>query len=310
MSASDRLRLAFMGAPDFALPSLAALQEAGHEIVAVYSQPARPAGRKQALRDTPVGQAAKAAGIPLRTPTSLKDPGEQAAFAALQLHAAIVVAYGLLLPQAILDAPRLGCFNVHASLLPRWRGAAPIQRAIQAGDRESGVAIMQMEAGLDTGPVLASARQPIGPKTTGQGLHDALASQGAALLVGTLAAVARGEIEPQPQPVEGVTYAAKLQRSESALDWSKPAVVLERQVRAFTPWPGSHFLFSDERVKVLEAVLTEGKGEPGTVLDAQLTVACGEGALRLSRLQRPGRGPQPADALRRGFPIPAGSRLS
>ncbi len=303
------LRLAFMGAPDFALPALSALIDAGHDIVAVYSQPARPAGRKQALRDTPVAAEAKRLGLEVRTPTSLKTPAAQADFAALRLDAAIVVAYGLILPRALLAAPRLGCINLHASLLPRWRGAAPIQRAILAGDEESGVSIMQMEEGLDSGPVLARQSLPIGAETTGQSLHDQLAEVGARLLVSTLDGVRAGRATAVPQPAAGVTYAAKLSRAESRLDWRQPASALERQVRAFTPWPGSHFEFAGERIKVLGAVLQAGSGEPGRVLDDALTVACGDGALRLTALQRPGRAAQAAEAFLRGFAIPAGTLL-
>ncbi len=304
------LRLAFMGAPDFALPTLHALLAAGHEIVCVYSQPARPAGRKQALRDTPVAAAAKALDLPLRTPESLKDPASHQAFRDLDLDAAIVVAYGLLLPKAILQVPRLGCINLHASLLPRWRGAAPIQRAILAGDRESGASVMQMDEGLDSGPVLAECRVPIGPQTTGASLHDALAEQGARLLVESLAALAEGHLQARPQPAEGVTYAKKLSRAESGLDWTRPAVELERQVRAFTPWPGSHFEVEGTRIKLHAAALAEGKGRPGEILDERLTVACGAGALRLLELQRPGKAAQPAEAFLRGFPIAKGTRLS
>lgn len=304
------LRLAFMGAPDFALPALKALLAAGHEIAAVFSQPARPAGRKQQLRDTPVAAAAKDLGLALLTPGSLKDPDATAAFEALSLDAAIVVAYGLILPRAILEAPRLGCINLHASLLPRWRGAAPIQRAILAGDAESGASIMQMDEGLDSGPVLAQRAVPITAETTGQSLHDALAESGAALLVETLAALAAGKSNAKPQPSTGITYAHKLSREESRLDWQQPAVQLERQIRAFTPWPGSQFGFQGAQIKVKAAVLAEGSGEPGTVLDEGLTVACGKRALRLLSLQRPGKAPQPAEAFLRGFAIPKGSRLT
>ncbi|GAB5467355.1 MAG: methionyl-tRNA formyltransferase [Rhodospirillales bacterium] len=304
------MRLAFMGTPDFALPALKALIAAGHEIAAVYSQPARPAGRKQVLRDSPVAAFAKAEGLALRTPVDLKSAEAAESFAALDLDAAIVVAYGLLLPSAILTAPRLGCINLHASLLPRWRGAAPIQRAILAGDAESGVTVMAMEEGLDSGPALASLRVPLTPETTGQSLHDRLCRLGADLLVETLAELQAGRIVPQPQASEGVTYAAKLRRAESALDWRKPAEVLERQVRAFTPWPGSHFTLAGERIKVLAAEVVSGGGAPGQVLDESLSVACGSGALRLTRLQRPGRATQPAEAFLRGFPIPPGTFLT
>ncbi len=303
------LRLAFMGAPDFAVPTLAALLAAGHEIAAVYSQPPRPAGRGQKEQPTPVAAFAAARGLPVLTPASLKPPAEAERFRALALDAAIVVAYGLILPPAILAAPRLGCLNVHASLLPRWRGAAPIQRAILAGDAESGVSIMQMDQGLDTGPVLARAAHPIAPDATGASLHDELAALGARLLAETLPRVAAGQIQAVPQPAEGVTYAAKLSKAESALDWGKPAALLERQVRAFTPWPGSHFVLEGQRVKLLRAALAEGAGLAGTVLDEDLTVACGQGALRLLELQREGKRPQPAAEFLRGRPVAPGTRL-
>jgi len=303
------LRLAFLGTPDFAVPSLAALAEAGHAIACVYSQPPRPAGRGQKERPSPVQAFAEARGWPVRTPRSLRDPAEQAAFAALELDAAVVVAYGLILPKPILTAPRLGCFNVHASLLPRWRGAAPIQRAILAGDSETGVTIMQMDEGLDTGPTLLSERLPITLRETAESLHDKLAALGARLIVGALRATARGDLLPHPQPVEGVTYAEKLRRDEGRLDWSLPAPLLDRRVRAFTPWPGAWCEIRGERLKVLDAEPMEGKGAPGEVLDAALTVACGEGALRLLRLQRPGKAPLEAGALLRGFPIAPGTRL-
>jgi len=299
-----------MGTPDFALPTLHALLDRGHTVCAVYSQPARPAGRKQALHDTPVGATAEALGLPLHRPESLKTAKTLDAFRALDLDAAIVVAYGLLLPKEILTAPRLGCINLHASLLPRWRGAAPIQRAIQAGDRESGVTVMQMEKGLDTGPMLAHARVAITENTTGKSLHDALAKRGAALLVETLDALATGQIEAQPQPGDGVTYAQKLRRAESALDWSRPAELLERQIRAFNPWPGSHCTFEGTRLNVLSADLANGEGEAGAVLDDRLTVACGSGALRLTALQRPGRVALETEGFLRGFPIGKGSRLT
>ncbi len=303
-----------MGAPDFALPSLHALIAAGHRICTVYAQPARPAGRRQALRDTPVGAAAKELGLPLRTPESLKDPQAARDFVALSLDAAIVVAYGLILPKAILEAPRLGCINLHASLLPRWRGAAPIQRAILAGDGESGTTVMQMDEGLDSGPMLAQGRVPISADTTGQSLHDALAESGARLLTRSLAALAAGSLTARPQPMQGITYAHKLSRAESRLDWTRSAAFLERQVRAFTPWPGSHFEFEATRIKVLgavaTAVATSGEGSPGRVLDEGPTVACGSGALTLTVLQRPGKAPQPAEAFLRGFAIAKGARLS
>ncbi|MGO1119077.1 methionyl-tRNA formyltransferase [Rhodovibrionaceae bacterium A322] len=309
LSPSKKLRLAFMGTPDFAVPTLLALAKAGHEIVCVYSQPPRPAGRGQKERLSPVHAAAAEQGWTVRTPKSLKSDEAQQEFAELNLDAAVVVAYGLILPQAILEAPRLGCLNVHASLLPRWRGAAPLQRAILAGDAESGVTIMQMDIGLDTGDMLSDLRVPLTADTTGASLHDSLAEKGARLLVPTLSRLNAGEITARPQPEEGVTYAAKLEKSEARLDWSKSADALERQIRAFTPWPGSYFVIGKERIKVLEAELLSGQGSAGQVLDDQLTVACGEGALRLVTVQRAGKAPMKSDALLRGFAIPAGSVL-
>ena len=311
------LRLAFMGTPDFAVPVLTALAEAGHDIVCVYSQPPRPAGRGQKPRPAPVQALAEARGWPLRTPRSLKDPAEQAAFAGLGLDAAVVVAYGLLLPAPILAAPRLGCLNVHASLLPRWRGAAPIQRAILAGDAETGITIMQMDEGLDTGPMLLQDRLPIGEATTAADLHDALAGLGAALIVRALAGLARGDLRARPQPEDGVTYAAKLERAEGRLDWRLPAAELARRVRAFAPWPGAFTELpggkQPDRLKVLaaEAVIVEARAPaaPGTLLAGGLTVACGEGALRLLEVQRAGKAAMSAAAFLRGRPLPPGTRL-
>lgn len=304
-----RLRLAFMGSPDFAVPSLNALIEAGHEIAAVYTQPPRPAGRGQRPKPSPVQVAAEAHNLPVRTPVTLKDPAEQMAFAELGLDAAVVVAYGLILPRPVLEAPRLGCLNVHASLLPRWRGAAPIQRAILAGDRETGVTIMVMDEGLDTGPTLLAERIPIGPDETAATLHDRLAALGARLIVAALDGLATGRLQPVPQPAEGVTYAAKLTRAEGRLDWRRPASVLERQVRALAPWPGAWFEAGGDRIKVLAAEPAPGEGPPGRVLDDRLTVACGEGALRLTRVQRAGKAPMGAAEFLRGFPLPAGTDL-
>ncbi len=303
------LRLAFMGTPAFSIAPLAALISAGHEIAAVYSQPPRPAGRGHALQKSPVHAFAEANAIPVMTPKSLKSTEAQAEFAALGLDAAVVVAYGLILPQPILDAPRLGCVNIHASLLPRWRGAAPIQRAIMAGDTETGVMTMQMDAGLDTGPVLMAERLAIGPDMNAGELHDALSPLGADLIVRTMAALERGAIAAQPQPETGATYAAKISKEETRLDWTRDAATLRNQVRGLSPAPGAWTEINGERVKVLKAALAEGAGAPGTVLDDRLTIACGTGALRLDILQRPGRGPMAADELLRGFPVPAGARL-
>ncbi len=305
------LRLAFMGSPEFALPSLRALEAAGHEIAAVYAQPSRPAGRGHKERPCPVQAYAERRGWVLRTPETLEEESESQAFAALGLDAAVVVAYGLILPAAVLAAPRLGCVNLHASLLPRWRGAAPIQRAILAGDAETGVTIMAVDAGLDTGPILLREAVPIGATATAVDVHDRLAEVGARLMVAALDGLAAGRLEARPQPEEGVTYAAKLKRGEGHLDWRRPAVELERAVRAFSPWPGAFFEAGGERVKVLaaEVVASAPGAQPGTVIDARLTVACGEGALRLTRAQRAGKAVLDAAALLRGFPVAAGTRL-
>ena len=304
-----RLRLAFMGTPDFARLALEALIGAGHDIAAVYSQPPRPAGRGQKPRPSPVQALAEAKGLPVRTPRSLRDSAEQAAFAALNLDAAVVAAYGLILPPAILEAPRLGCLNIHASLLPRWRGAAPIQRAILAGDNETGITIMQMDQGLDTGPILLSDRTPVGPNDTGGSLHDHLAAQGARLIVTALDRLASGQLKPRPQSAEGVIYAAKLTREEERLDWRRPASDLQRQVRAFSPWPAAWCEMAGERIKVLEAERAEGSAVPGTVLDGQLTIACGESALRLLRVQRPGKAAMESASFLRGFRLSPGAVL-
>ena len=304
------LRLIFMGTPAFAVPVLAALREAGHQILAVYSQPPRPAGRGHREQPSPVQAYAESHRIPVRIPRSLKDPVAQADFAALAPDAAVVVAYGLILPPPVLASPRLGCLNLHASLLPRWRGAAPIQRAVIAGDSETGVAVMQMEAGLDTGPVLLEARTPIGPLDTAASLHDRLAALGAPLMLQALEGLAAGRLKPQPQATDGVTYAAKIDKQEGRLDWRRPAIELDRLVRGLTPVPGAWFEFGGERLKVQAAEPAAGQGRPGTVLDDSLTVACGDGALRLLRLQRPGKAAQPAALLLRGYPIAKGTVLS
>ena len=318
---TDRLRLAFMGTPEFGLPALQALIDAGHEIVAVYAQPPRKAGRGHRVQRAPTHAFAEARGIPVRTPARLKDPAAQAAFAELDLDAAIVAAYGLILPPPVLAAPRLGCLNIHASLLPRWRGAAPIQRAILAGDTESGATIMLMDEGLDTGPVLGEARLPIAAGTDAQTLHDAIAAAGARLIVPVLADFAAGRIPPRRQPLEGVTYANKVEKSEGAIDWTRPAEAIARQVRALGPSPGvwCHAVDPREpegggvRIKILKAQavpLPDGApAMPGTVLDDSPVVACGSGALRLEMLQRPGGAPQAAEPFLRGFALPVGSRL-
>lgn len=301
-----RLRLAFMGSPDFAVPALRALHDAGHKIAAVYCQPPRPAGRGQMTRPCPVHAAAQALGLDVRTPARLrKDAAAQAEFAALDLDVAVVAAYGLILPQAMLDAPRRGCLNIHASLLPRWRGAAPIQAALLAGDSETGITIMQMDAGLDTGAMLLEGRVPIGPRTTASELHDALAEMGGRLILEVL----DGTPDPRPQPEEGVTYAAKLSREDGLIDWTRDAATLDRQVRALNPWPGTFTRLGDETLKVLAAEPAPGNGAPGEVLDGRLTVAAGTGALRLLHVQAPGRAAMEASAFLRGRPIAAGSRL-
>ena len=294
-----------MGTPPFAVPALTALVEAGHEVICVYTQPPRPGGRRgKELTPTPVHKAAEALGIEVRYAVSLKGAEEQAAIAALGADIAVVAAYGLILPQAVLDAPRLGCLNIHASLLPRWRGAAPIQRAIMAGDEETGVTIMQMEAGLDTGPMLAVAKTPVDRKTTGE-LTEELAELGANLMVEVLADLPGHA--PQVQPEAGVTYARKIDKAETRIDWNESTDQIERQVRAFAPAPGAWFAFEGERCKVLAAELAGGNGDAGTVLDDQLTVACGQGAIRPTMVQRAGRPAMtPADMLR-GWAVPPGA---
>ncbi len=300
------MRLIFMGTPEFAVPTLDALVAAGHEVVAVYSQPPRPANRGKRLTPSAVHARAEELGLAVQTPVSLKGADEQAAFAALDADAAIVAAYGLLLPQAILDAPRHGCLNVHGSLLPRWRGAAPVQRAILAGDAETGVMVMQMEAGLDTGPVRATARTPIDGKTAGE-LTAELARLGARLMVEVLA-----DIDSHPavaQPEDGVTYARKIDKSEARLDFSKSAEEVERQVRAFNPVPGAFFEFEGERYRVLAANRLDVVGAAATVLDDQLTIACATGAIRPTIIQRAGKPAMPIADFLRGKAIAAGTRL-
>jgi methionyl-tRNA formyltransferase len=308
----SRLRLAFMGTPDFAASSLRALIDAGHDVVCVYSQPPRPAGRGHQVQRSPVQVLAEDRGIPVRTPKSLRNAEAQAEFAALDLDCAVVAAYGLILPQPILDAPRMGCLNIHASLLPRWRGAAPIQRAILAGDAETGVTIMQMDAGLDTGAMLLKDSVPITAETTAGSLHDALAKMGAGLIVQALDGLAEGRLTAEPQPDEGVTYAAKLSRDDGRLDWSQPADFIERQVRALNPWPGVWFDLGSERIKVLAAEPAQSapSAAPGTLLDDTLTVACADGAVRLIRVQRPGKAPVDGAAFLRGFNVAVGSVLA
>ena len=303
------LRLAFMGTPDFAVPTLAELIAQGHDIAAVYSQPPRPAGRRGlSLEPGPVHKFAESAKLPVRTPLSLKGADEQAAFAALNLDAAIVVAYGLLLPKPILDAPRLGCFNLHGSLLPRWRGAAPIQRAVMAGDAETGVMVMQMEEGLDTGPVLMAERIPVGRKISGE-LASELSRLGADLMVRALGALERGGVTPQAQSEDGVTYARKILKEEARIDWTRSAHEVDCHIRGLSPFPGAWTEVNGERLKVLYAEPASGHGRAGITLDDALTVACGDGAVRLRKVQRAGGKAMDADALLKGFAVPAGTQL-
>jgi methionyl-tRNA formyltransferase len=301
------MRIAFMGTPDFAVPTLDALLGAGHEIVAVYTQPPRPAGRGKALLPSPVQRRAEAADLAVRSPATLREAQAQADFAALDLDAAVVAAYGLILPMPILAAPRHGCLNVHGSLLPRWRGAAPIQRAILAGDEETGVCIMAMEKGLDTGPVFARRETRIDRKSAGE-LSAELAGIGAALMVEVLAQI--DVMTSVAQPDAGMTYAGKVEKSEAKLDFTQAAVQVERQIRAFNPAPGAWFDHEGERIRVLAAELSPAAGVPGTVLDGALTIACAAGSIVPTLVQRAGRAPMPADALLRGFAIAEGSRLA
>ncbi|UAK25355.1 methionyl-tRNA formyltransferase [Sphingomonas nostoxanthinifaciens] len=301
------MRIVFMGTPDFAVPTLDALAADGHDIVAVYTQPPRPAGRGKAPTPSPVQKRAEALGLPVRSPVSLKSEAEQASFAALEPDAAIVAAYGLILPEAILDVPVWDCLNVHASLLPRWRGAAPVQRAILAGDAETGVTIMGMEAGLDTGPMLATARTPIGAKDAGMLAHE-LAGLGARLILEVLADP--GEHPPEEQPEAGVTYAAKIDKAEARLDFTAPALQVERQVRAFAPVPGAWFEHAGERIRVLAADLCDHAGAPGEVLTDGLVIGCGAASIRPTKVQRAGRASMATQDLLRGFPIAVGTRLT
>ncbi len=298
------MRLVFMGTPDFAVPTLEALVEAGHDVVAVYSQPPSRSGRGKKERPSPVHARAEALGIEVRHPASLKGEAEQRAFAALNADAAVVAAYGLILPQAVLDAPRHGCLNVHGSLLPRWRGAAPIHRAIQAGDEETGITIMRMERGLDTGPMLLKRATPIDRKTTGE-LHDELAALGASLMVEALANFDTLQAEPQDDLL--ATYAPKITKAEAKLDFTQPAEILEREVRAFSPFPGSWLELDGERIKLLRAELADGQGAPGEVLDGSMAIACGTGALRPVTLQRAGKPAMALDDFLRGNRVAAGT---
>jgi len=295
------MRIIFMGTPDFSVPALDALHAAGHEIACVYTQPPRPAGRGKKDRPSPVQACAEALGLEVRHPARLKDGAEQQAFAALGAELAVVVAYGLILPQPVLDAPRFGCMNIHASLLPRWRGAAPIHRAVMAGDAETGVCIMQMEAGLDTGPVLLRESTPIGPEDTTGDLHDRLAAMGGRMIVA--AAERAGALEPMPQPELGVTYAEKIDKAEARVDWTRPAEEIDRQIRGLSPFPGAWTEIDGERVKLLRCRLAPGSGAPGEVLEG-FTVACGTGAVEITQAQRQGRRPMETGELLRGLKLP------
>ncbi|MDR3514147.1 MAG: methionyl-tRNA formyltransferase [Caulobacteraceae bacterium] len=308
------MRIAFLGTPDFAVPSLAELAAAGHEVAAVYSQPPAPRGRGQVLTPSPVHAFAEGLGLEVRTPASMREPAEIAAFAALDLDAAVVVAYGQILPPEVLEAPRLGAFNLHASLLPRWRGAAPIQRAIMAGDKVTGVQVMRMSEGLDEGPILLSETVRIDALETAGTLHDRLAPIGARLMARALAALEHGGLAETSQAAEGATYAKKIRPKEARIDWRRPAVEIDRQIRGLSPFPGAWCLAPGERgpvrVKALLSRVEDGEGEPGEALDDRLLIACGVGAVRLLRAQREGRAAQDADAFLRGFSLPAGVRLN
>jgi methionyl-tRNA formyltransferase len=303
------LRLIFMGTPDFAVPTLIALADAGHDIAAVYTRAAKPGGRRGLeLQPTPVERAARRLGLPVLTPAALRSADAEATFRAHNADAAVVVAYGLILPKAILDAPRLGCFNVHASLLPRGRGAAPINRAIMAGDAESGVAIMKMDEGLDTGPTVADEHLAIAPDMTAGDLHDALAKLGAALMVRALVEIESGA-KSTPQPAEGVTYAAKISKNETRIDWGKPWKEVHDHIRGLSPFPGAWFDLGGARIKALRSTRGEGKGRPGMALDDRLTIACGGDAVRLTQVQGEGRKAMSADEFLRGTPVKAGTQL-
>lgn len=307
------MRLIFMGSPGFALPSLEALLAAGHEVVAVYCRAPKPAGRGKALQPTPVEIRARELGLAVETPRSLRDPEAQARFAAYEAEAAVVAAYGLILPKPILEAPRLGCLNVHPSLLPRWRGAAPIQRAVMAGDRRTGVCVMRMSEGLDEGPVLKRVETPLPPEETSGALHDRLAQMGAALMVEALADLAAGRAVETPQPEEGVVYAAKILKEEAQILWDRPAAEVLAHIHGLSPFPGAWTLMNGERVKILEARLepAPSAAAPGTTLDDRLSIACAAGgeALRPIRLQRAGKSPMAAEAMLQGFSLAAGTRL-
>jgi methionyl-tRNA formyltransferase len=305
------MRLIFMGTSDFAVPTLVELAACGHEIVTVYAREAKPGGRRGLeLQPSPVEKKARELGLAVLTPKTLKDDAAQAAFRALKADAAVVVAYGLLLPKPVLEAPRLGCFNVHASLLPKWRGAAPIHRAIMAGDEETGVTIMKMDEGLDTGAMADVDRVPIAPDTTTGDLHDVLARLGAERMVVSLAALERGTLEFTPQPDAGVSYAAKITNTETRIDWVRPWNEVHSSIRGLSPFPGAWFELDGARVRALRSTEGEGSGAPGTILDNKLTIACGSGAVRLRKVQRAGKQPMSAEEFLRGTPVKAGTRVA
>jgi methionyl-tRNA formyltransferase len=304
------LRLIFMATPEFAVPTLIELAAAGHDIAAVYTRAPKPAGRGMGLHVTPVEREARRLALPVRTPNTLKDEATQAAFRALDADAAVVVAYGLILPKPILEAPRLGCFNVHASLLPRWRGAAPINRAIMAGDAETGVTVMKMDEGLDTGAMAVAERLAIGPDMTAGELHEALARLGADLMARALAALERGSLTLKPQPQEGVSYAEKISKDETRIDWSRPWKQVHDHIRGLSPFPGAWCEIGGVRVKALRSSKGNGGGAPGAVLDDKLTIACGEGAVRLVEVQRAGKHAMAAEEFLRGTPVKSGTRLA
>jgi methionyl-tRNA formyltransferase len=304
------MRLIFMGTPDFAVPTLVELAARGHEIAAVYTRAPKPAGRGMDVQHTPVEQEARRLALAVHTPRSLKDEEAQAAFRAHNADAAVVVAYGLILPKSVLEAPRLGCFNIHASLLPRWRGAAPINRAIMAGDTESGITIMKMDEGLDTGAMTMVERVPIGADITAGDLHDVLSRLGADLMLRALAAAERGSLTLTPQPDKGVTYAEKISKNETRIDWSKPWKQVHDHIRGLSPFPGAWFEIDGARIKALRSTKGEGSGAPGTALDDKFTIACGTGAVRLTQVQRAGKEPMSADELLRGTPVKSGVRVA
>jgi methionyl-tRNA formyltransferase len=304
------MRLIFMGTPDFAVPTLVELAARGHEIAAVYTRAPKPAGRGMEVQHTPVEQEARRLALAVHTPRSLKDEEAQAAFRAHNADAAVVVAYGLILPKSVLEAPRLGCFNIHASLLPRWRGAAPINRAIMAGDTESGITIMKMDEGLDTGAIAMAERMPIGADITAGDLHDVLSRLGADLMLRALAAAERGSLTLTPQPDKGVTYAEKISKNETRIDWSKPWKQVHDHIRGLSPFPGAWFEIDGARIKALRSTKGEGSGAAGTALDDKFTIACGTGAVRLTQVQRAGKEPMSADELLRGTPVKSGVRVA